>query len=271
MLAEAFEFAISPCPQWARRLGYLHQAVALRARHRRCRAHWRPHLDACHRLILDAMAGCTGRRRAVVLGSGLLLEVPVAELAAAFDEVVLVDAVHLLPERWRLRRWPGVRTVEDDVTGVVARLPAGGALPPAEVLPRGRPARLAGLEFDFAVSANLLSQLPLLPLRFLETRRSLRDGAARAAMARALIERHLEGLCDLAPVSCLITDRESLICDGEAVLDRDDLLSGVILPPPDREWLWDIAPRPELYRTHDVRHRVAGYLRLSVTAKDGSA
>ncbi len=252
MLAEALEFALTPCPDWARRLGLLHQAVMLRARRRRLRTVWAPHLEACRRFIAGAAARAPAGGRAVVLGSGLLMELPLEVLAARFSEVVLVDAVHGWPERLRARRWPGLRLETADLTGVLEGLSDSGLPEPAPPL--------AGRRFDFAVSANLLSQLPLFPLWRLE------DGyspEALEAFARSLIERHLEGLRRLAPVSCLISDFERHFLDGERLLEADDLLHGLLhgvsLPPPDAEWLWEIAPRPEEAPDYDVRHRVGGW------------
>lgn len=249
MLAEAVEYLLTPCPGWARRLGLLHQAVSLRARHRRLGAMWTPHLLACRSFIAGAAALAPAGGRAVVLGSGLLIELPLEELAARFAEVVVVDAVHGWPERWRLRRWPQFRRVEADLTGVLD----GRAGPE---LPDPQPP-LAGERFDFAVSANLLSQLPLFPLWRLEGRF---PPEALEAFARALIARHLEGLRALAPVSCLISDFERRFLDGDRLLDADDLLHGAALPPPDAEWLWEIAPRPEEAPDYDVRHRVGGWV-----------
>ena len=249
VLVEALEYLVTPCPRWARRLDLLHQAVSLRARHRRLRAVWEPHLAACHRFIAGAAARVPAGGRAVVLGSGLLIELPVEALAARFSEVVLVDAVHCLPERWRLRRWPNLRRLEADITGVLEAL-SGPELPEPQ-LP------LAGQRFDFAVSANLLSQLPLFPLWHLDGKHPAAD---LDAFARALIGRHLDGLRALAPVSCLISDFEHLFLDGERLIERDDLLHGVPLPLPDAEWLWEIAPRPEASPDYDVRHRVGGWV-----------
>ena len=249
MLAEALEYLLTPCPAWARRLGFAHQSVSLRARHRRLGAVWAPHLEACHSFIAGAAARAPAGGRAVVLGSGLLIELPLEALAARFAEVVLVDAVHGWPERWRLRRWPHVRRLEADLTGVLGRLD-GPELPEP-------PPPLAGERFDFAVSANLLSQLTLFPLWRLEGRVA---PEALEAFARRLIERHLEGLRALAPLSCLISDFERLFFDGDRRLDADDLLHGVSLPPPDAEWVWEIAPRPEEAPDYDIRHRVGGWV-----------
>lgn len=262
MLTEAIEYLITPCHHWSRRLGYLNHAVSLRARRRRWHKVWRPHLDNCRTLIIEAMARCSQRRRAVVLGSGLLMEVPLNELAASFGEVVLVDAVHLLPERWLIRRQTNVHMLACDVTGVAERLLASKNPPVPDAVAMGLPPELSGQEFDFAVSANMISQLPLLPLWYLERLHPPPEGVVLGAFARELIHRHLADLHRLAPVACLIADYESLLCEGNCIVDRDDLLFGATLPPPDREWMWELAPRPELYRRYDVRHRIVGHLSL---------
>ena len=249
MLAEAVEYQFTPCPPWARRLGLLDQAVKLRARHRRLRRVWAPHLEACRHFIAGAAAKAPAGGRAVVLGSGLLIELPIEQLAARFSEVVLVDAVHGWPERWRLRRWPQVRRETADLTGVLDKLDGPDLPEPAPPL--------AGRRFDFAVSANLLSQLPLFALWH---REGLFPPEALEAFGRTLIESHLQGLRALAPVSCLISDFERRFLDGGHLLDADDLLHGISLPPPDAEWLWDIAPRPEEAPDYDISHRVGGWV-----------
>ena len=249
MLLEVLEYALTPCPPWARRLGLLHQAVSLRARYRRQRAAWGPHVAACRQFIVAAAARAAPGGRAVVLGSGQFIELPLAELAGRFREVVLVDAIHGWPERWQLRRFTGVNRVEADLTGVLARL--DGPELPTPAFP------LAGERFDFAVSANLMSQLTLFPLSHLEGRIAAEP---LEAFARSLVEAHLSGFKALAPVACLITDIERLALDAGRLLEREDILHGLALPPPDGEWLWDIAPRPEDAPHHDLRHRVGGWV-----------
>ena len=61
-------------------------------------------------------------------------------------------------------------------------------------------------------------------------------------------------------MSCLISDFERHFLDGDTLLDADDLLSGAVLPPPDADWLWEIAPRPEDSPDYDLRHRVGGWV-----------
>jgi hypothetical protein len=99
-------------------MGYIKELIAIEARHRRCRAAWAPHLENCKKLILDA-AGGIPHGQVTVLGSGLLLEVPVEELAVKFEDVALVDIFHMPAVERRVRRLSNVRLVTTDLTGVV--------------------------------------------------------------------------------------------------------------------------------------------------------
>ncbi|MBI1206795.1 MAG: hypothetical protein GC191_05845 [Azospirillum sp.] len=262
MLPELLLTLTTPCPNWARRFGYLEQAVRFWARQRRCALTWQPHLANCRTLILEAAALCPRRGRAVVLGSGLLIELPLAELAAQFDEVLLVDAVHLVGVRRTAARYPSVRLATLDLAGVFDR-PDGPAfgldgLPPPEppVLPGGR--------CDLAISANLLSQLPFLPCEALERRLGPGRDADLEAFARGLILAHLAWLKRLADVTCLYTDTVSTVCSADTVVETEDQLYGVALPPPDRRWHWQIAPHPEEFPDLDRQNRMAGYRRFSL-------
>ena len=85
---------------------------------KRCRQAWASHLEATRRCILDAADSCSGGGTALILGSGACLDVPVAELAARFATVVLVDAHHPRQARRLAREHRNVRLVAADATGV---------------------------------------------------------------------------------------------------------------------------------------------------------
>lgn len=251
MLREVWEYLTTPASPLARRLGYVTQAVALGARHRRQRRAWAPHVAEARRFVLEA---ADSGDRLLVAGSGRLIEVPLAELAERFTEVVLADLVHPRAARRQARRFGNVTLVEADLSGALAGMPEGGTPPDL-----GR--------FDAAVSCNLLSQLPLLPVEALETRGV--PEAERAAFARALVEGHVAWLRASARVAALFTDVEmEWVEDGRTVARRDSLW-GVALPPPDRTWVWEIAPRGEQERRRDVRHRVAAWRNLNAVPAEG--
>lgn len=253
MLREVWEYLTTPASPLARRLGYVMEAVALGARHRRQRGAWGRHVTEARRFVLEAAEAANGGR-ALVAGSGRLIEVPLAELAARFEAVVLADLVHPRAVRRQARRFANVTLAEVDVTGALAGVLAGGPLVPA-------PPDLG--QFDFAVSCNLLSQLPLLPLEALE-KRGVPEGE-RGAFAQALIRGHVEWLRSSAAVAALFSDVETQWLKDGRVVERAESLWGVALPPPERTWIWDIAPRGEQDRRHDQRHTVAAWRNLNAS------
>lgn len=251
MLAEIAHFLTTPAPAALRRLGYVRESVSLLARSRRCRHAWAPHLGAARDCVLDAFRELPRRRVAVVLGSGLLDDVPLAALAAGFAEVRLVDAVHPWPTRRAVRRFANVRLVSADIGGTTDLL-----LGRSERLVDPLPDLCGGPEVDFVVSANLLSQLPILPLDRLGSRG--REGPP--GLGRRIVAAHLRGLADVRARVCLVTDIEEREYDRRgAVTERLDLMHGLVLPPPDRAWDWDLAPFGEAARDRRTVHAVRAY------------
>lgn len=260
MLAELLEYALTPCPRYVRRMGYLYEAVAIRARAARCRAAWAPHQERTRAVLRAAVGRCPRRRKAVVLGSGLLLDVPLDELAAVFREVVLVDVVHPLGTGWRRRRFANVRTVAADVTGVAEAVLAA-ARDPAAPLPRAEPTLFCDDgDVDLVASVNLLSQLPYRPATYL-TRAGVHPAEAVDAFARDLVAAHLDYLRRVPGVAALVADVEELTVDTKgAVAAREDTLYGVPPPHGDEEWVWELAPRPEAHRHFSYHRRVVAVL-----------
>jgi hypothetical protein len=248
MILEWLEAILTPCARDRRDLGYRTELIAIGARYRRCRTAWADHLRRSRRAVETAIARTHGRDTAIILGSGRLLDVPLAALSAAFRCVVLVDALHPLPARILARRYPNVELRSHDITGTVAALhdlKPGGALP----VPRPYPP-LRGAGVDLVVSLNLLSQLGVLPGEWISRRLGPGvDGAGgdtAEAFSAALARAHLDDLSRCRATVCLITDVERLYSGPDGtVLEREASVAGVALPPPAEAWMWPIAPAPE--------------------------
>lgn len=264
MLIEMLEYRLTPDGPFSRDYDYRAQAVALGARYRRQRRAWAPHVAQCHALIGRAVRSLPPGGRALVAGSGRLIEIPLDLLAAHFSEVVLLDIVHPLVTRRLARRHAHVRLISGDVTGCLGDLSAvldtAGPLPdPHAMVPP-----LADARFDFALSANLASQLPLFPTNALEERRPDIDAATRERFGRRLIERHIDWLRQVGTVACLFTDIDSHWTDAQGrEAERQPTLWGATLPPADCTWNWLIAPMPEEEAHYDLCHTVAGWLDLN--------
>ena len=254
MLAEVLTWCLTPATLDARRSGHLTEAVSLWSRAFRCRSAWAEHEARCHAVVERAIAGCERRRTCLVLGSGLVRDVPLDRLAAAFEQVVLIDVVHLWPARWKARRHANVRLLDLDVTGTTDLL-LGRAAGLADPL-----ARFAtDPTVDLVISANCLSQLSLLPVERLE-RLSAPIRRRFAGLGRRIVEGHLAALGRFSGRVCLLTDSEGLdvAADGR-VVDRRDLLHGVRLPAAEDDWDWRLAPLGEWADDHAIVHRAHGY------------
>jgi hypothetical protein len=259
MLLELLESALTACPRSVRAMGYLKEATGIRRRVGRVRQHWQVHIDRCHSMIRRAMQRCPSRRKAVILGGGLLNDVPIAELASAFHDVILVDIVHPFFSRWPTRKLPNVRRLAADVTNTVEALYWVSDEPDLP-LPKSSPTLLVDdAEIDLTISINLLSQLPCMPMTYLERQHAHRYEAI-VAYAQDVMQAHLDYLRRLPGRVVLISDVERLKIDMlRRVVERKDLLFGLTLPPPDEEWEWRLAPCPEADPKHDFFRRVVGF------------
>lgn len=247
MLAEVFEYLLTPCSLAARRLGYMTQAVGIRSRHRRVRRAWREHLERTRAFILEAASGADPSGPALVLGSGALLDIPLRELCARFPSVILADLAHPWPARLAAWRTKNARLLHVDLTGCLPEVLAG-RLPEPKT-----PDLFADLTPSFTVSVNLLSQLAYLPAARL--RRKGHCPEDLQALARRLRREHLALLDRLPGVRCLITDLESRV--GENVVN---LVEGADLPALAARWTWNFAPRPEMNPREDEVRQVGAYM-----------
>ncbi len=261
MLNEWITYWRTDCPPQARKLGYLRESIGIRSRHRRCRTAWRTHLENSQTALLTSLDACRDFRVALVLGSGLLLDVPLAQLAARFEQVWLVDLIHLPEVRRTVRRHPNVRCISHDVTGFLEKL--DGLTPERLDLPTPRHF-LDESKIDWVASVNLLSQLPLLPLAWL--RRHFPDAAEDewARWEEKLMRRHLDYLAAFGKPACLLADAEQTTSHSDGkILEQNDF--GALLDGwghPFAGWRWDIAPAGEIAPGIIRHHRVTARMML---------
>jgi hypothetical protein len=243
MILEWLEYLATPMAPAVRDLRYAHELIAIGARHRRCRAAWAEHLARSRRAIITSIGRAKQRRTAIVIGSGRLLDVPLAELAGAFDRVVLVDVLHPLPVRWTARRYSNVELLSTDITGTIETLHATKAA----TLPSPRPfARLFERDVDLVVSLNVVSQIGVLPVEWIEKQRGPQAANDAAAYAATLTQAHLDDLTRCTASVCMIADIEWRHVDRQGIeMERHSSIYDVAVPRIDEEWTWTMAPIPE--------------------------
>ncbi len=234
------------------RLGYRYAAVACVGRAARCAAAWAPHQECTRRRVLTAMAEAPADKgTAIILGSGPCLDLPMAELLSRFRRVLLVDVAHPPAARQLARRHGAVALLECDLTGVAAAL----ADPATPSPPRpGCTEFLDDGDVGLVVSANLISQLPLVPLRQVNKRWPNSDMAAYAC---AVVTAHLDHLRGFTCPTLLIGDVQRRVIDPDGrVTELEDPLFGIDLPAGEMEWDWTVAPVGELSNGWSIVNRV---------------
>jgi hypothetical protein len=257
MLLDWLDTWLTWAPLYLREMGYLRELRGIRRRWRQWRRAWEPHCRMTREVILSAVRRCPRRRKAVVFGSGYLHDVPLAELSAAFERVVLVDLLHPLAARWQARRFRNVQFVAADVSGTVEAV-WQAVEERATPLPRSRPQLFLGDdEVDFVASVNLLSQLPCMPEQYL--RAVGHPEAEIAAYCHDVVAAHLDYLRRLPGVVCLVADVEMVtISQAGREVARKSTLYGAEFPFTGQEWLWPLVPRKERYPHHGQHLFVVG-------------
>jgi hypothetical protein len=244
MFLDLYTSLTTPCSPFIRRMGYLNETIEMRSRARRHQAAWQPHLDQTRNFVLSVAKTCRDRNRAVILGSGLLLDVPLTELSSMFQEVVLMDVVCLPEVRKQIGQHKNnVRFIECDVTSVAEDLFRNGLKGLSE-LPESEPSLPATVRnADLVVSLNILSQLWVVPRTYASQRlRGLDEYVVDEWCAR-IVAAHYTLLRSLSCDVCLVADHEFVKHNREGmVVSRGSTVYGLELPRPVASWTWSIAP-----------------------------
>jgi len=260
MIGELLRYWTTFAPERVRKFGYLKRLIAVEFRERRCRAAWGPHLARTRSFIIKAIDVVPERRVAVILGSGLLLDVPVEDLSERFEQVYLVDIFHMPHVRRSVARFGNVKFLTGDITGIFAAMKEGNT--PGPMTPPPEPKIPHLHDADLIVSCNVLTQLAG-PFNDLFRRTQAFADADANTLSAQVMEKHLHALIHEAKsVSVLITDTQRFATQGDKIGARKDLLKTVKLPQPanhqlDEDWEWLIAPAPEEHKSRDYVHAVS--------------
>jgi hypothetical protein len=224
MILEALEYLTTPCPKWARDMGYLRESIAIRHRARRCRPDWAQHQANTKSAILSVAQEMGHVPEIILLGAGLCLDIPINALSSLTERLTLVDAVRLRG----LRLPKNARYLCMDVEGSATALHAGER-------PSANP--LNGFQGPgLIVSVNLLSQLPLIPCRW----------ATEPALQQEILHRHVQSLRDHKGPSLLIADAMRWTLDqAGTVISQDNIAQAAGLPAPSQTWRWPLIPAHE--------------------------
>lgn len=194
------------------RMGYYDYQSGLIYRHLKQESGWDSHLNRCREYVLRTIR-IHKPEKITVLGSGWLLELPVAEISEKVSELVLVDIVHPPDVIQQVRTLKNVKIIESDVSGglieevyrkvkatpLLKRLDNLDGLVIPDYLPDGDP--------GIVISMNLLTQLEVLPVRFLEKKARI-SSEEMLEFRKKVQQKHLEFLSRHRSV--LVSDYEEV-------------------------------------------------------------
>jgi hypothetical protein len=249
---------LTPYPRAVKAMGFPAEVAGIQCRYKRCKDHWAEHIQRTRAVVLGGAERAEQRRKAIILGGGLVHDLPLNELAAMFREVILVDLIHPAASRALTDHLLNVKRVTADITEALdeAYRVAWDADQP---LPKSEPTLfLDDPEIDFTASVNLLSQLPCMPMTYLN-RQNAHPPDRVDEFARGLIRGHFGYLARQRGKVTLVTDVERLkISAMGQIVERRDLFFGIPWPTRGEEWEWKLAPCPEADRSHHYYRRVMG-------------
>lgn len=232
--------------KYIRKIGYISDQNGIVKRYINEEGNWDAHLKRSKEYIINS-AKDRKKSNTFILGSGWLLDVPVEYLLKKFDKVYLVDIVHPPQIKHKYRDQKNIIFLEEDITGGLARQvfdihKKNQTLQNIEMLPykfKEQP--------DFVVSINLLNQLDIILVDFLQRNGSYSKEEIEE-FRKEVQQNHLRSLPQ--GKTCLITDWEEINTDDEGNVKNKKQLLYVDLPENSskEEWKWNF----DLQKTYNT-------------------
>ena len=228
----------------------------MEARYKRSNKQWSSHLKNTKSIIEAASRQIAKPDEVIVLGSGLLLDVPIDFLSNYFKRVFLVDVVHLKKTQHLIRQYDNVEMIEHDVTGFSDQL-AHFSENNFKIIPS---IPNFNAKTSLVISANMLSQISLSPMLYAEKKYHLNQ-EKQERLAVDIMKAHIKMLSALSTQVCLISDyRRTYRDDKQQIEEVESALKGIVLAKPDKTWIWEIAPKGELGKNISMNSLVYAYL-----------
>jgi hypothetical protein len=224
------------------KMGYYNYQNGLIYRHLNQEGEWDEHLDRCRAFILKAL-DIYKPFKITVLGSGWLLELPLAEMIERTDKICLVDIVHPPEVTDQASRFKNVELLEEDVTGGLIeevwqksgkysffnKLQSPGDI----IIPDYNPESDPGM----VISLNILTQLESLLVTYL-IRRSKIPEKEFVTFRTEIQNKHLDFL--KKHNSVLVTDISEIVTFKSGTISEIPTLLADLPPCKFREeWAWN--------------------------------
>lgn len=240
MIKELYQYLTSKATSEAKKLGYLYSSIALEERFIRCQKAWLPHIEKCHESILSVIP--TIPSRIGIIGSGYLFEIPWEIMFKQGHHLTLIDIYHPKKIKELAKKFPlNISLLEIDITGFSSKITTH-QFSPENFLDFNPPS--LGVSFDYVISANILSQLALNSLNFLQKRNSIfKLESLNTQFIQKTGDDHWNWLKTLAPQVLLFSDvfRNYRSSEDSSLIEKQDS-TFTLNYPHINEWTWLISP-----------------------------
>ena len=222
---------------------------------------WDSHLEKCRSYILKAIDKHKPGK-VTVLGSGWLLELPIAEIVEKTGKVSLIDIIHPPDVIRQAGSIDNVELIESDVTGglieqVWKKISSYPFFRKADnlegiIVNEYKPVSDPGM----IISLNLITQLEVLPVRFLKKKARI-SGDEMLRFRKSIQEKHIDFLSKYRSV--LITDYEEVITGRSGEITRiPTFIADLPQVMEKEEWTWNFDLKgADYYNSRSVMHVVA--------------
>ncbi len=262
MIREALTFLLTPTTPLARKYGFLYQSIALEHRYQRCKKAWLPHLKNCQDVFVETAQKLPRKNSVVVLGSSHLHELPLHLLAEHFQNITLVDVIHPWKHHRLAKRNPRLHLLTQDLSLSLDKLESLNTLEDLhELIANLQGRNLFHFEADLIVSANVLSQLALLPIEALEKKIKRRlTLEEKDVICTAFAEMHLKNLQECGGRKLVYADREVTYHDPQGqVIYQGHYPVSFAGYQKIREWKWLLAPLKEASKDYSIEMKIEAY------------
>jgi hypothetical protein len=222
-------------------MGYYDYQLGLIYRHLNQGNGWKNHEKRCREFILKGVE-IYHPEKVTVLGSGWLLDLPLAELAESTKHICLIDIVHPPAVREQVKEFKNIELSEQDISGGLIDnvWRAAGKRTSLSKLKSLEEIEIPEFRLDhpgMVISLNILTQLESMPLRMLA--KKAKAGEAEILNFRKKIqESHLRFLENHK--SLLLTDTVEIFTDSTG--NVTEVKTALITLPEGtmkETWRWD--------------------------------
>jgi hypothetical protein len=254
MILEWFEYLKTKSTKTAKDWGYVYQNISLKFRSRRCAKAWLSHNENSKQFVRNQITKFQPRT-VMVIGSGLLLEVPIETLLEQTDKIYLVDLVHAREIRKLAKKNPKIELIEKDISSLLGFLKKGMGPFQLKNIPWKQLPEWDLPKVDLVISANLLSQIPLIISENISMTPETYE-----KFARHVRDQHIERLFGQAERVILFADFETRYIDRDGHRIKTESYEVNLKSLKfDREWTWEIAPYGETSKDYRIEMLVKAY------------